>query len=551
MDHWVVAAALMFLGWAVLSPLTVAANPALHLLGAAQLLAVATLGALTAFAVRCDERWRLRLTGTIAVTAVLMAIHALLQAAGLDPLGLLLGTPPLAEGRWRTFTTAGNPNWTGAYLACTAPLVARLARRRISPALEAAVWALFATAVLLTGSRLAFIAFVAGGSCWWWTAKPVSRPSIQWFSRRRDIVVVASLVLLGVVLVVFAGEMAERWGDLRSIGGRLVSFGAAVHLVSGSPIAGQGLDHFPLSLPDGLRQLHAQVGDAWLEWWPRSLTAHVHNDLLEMGVEAGLVGALVLAVLWGLAFIRSRRREPAVAAALLSLAVLAVASVPLQIPTTMLLFSVLIGLAAIRPAIPAEEPRRAAAPGAVLRGLVSLVLLGVVVVSFDHGLSVLQANRTARNSRALLAARDFEATETGLREVLAATPWDHESGAILAALEVDEGRAEEALEVLDSIDRWSASRGAWLVRARALQAQQLEMQAVEVLEAAVDALPDFLRAHYLLGDLHSSLGDQDRARAAYERVLESAQNSSVARAFKERARRALLEVPGEPPRLPE
>ncbi len=542
-DFKIVIAAGLFLGWVVLAPLMVAANPELHLLGVAELLAAATLGVLTALAVRCDRRWRFRLVATLAFTAVLMAIHALLQTVGLDPLGLLLGMPPQAEGRWRIFTTAGNPNWTGAYLACTAPLVAWLARHRKSPMLETMVWGLFTFAVLLTGSRLALIALVAGGICWWRTAAPVSGSSTPSSSLRKGIAVVALLAVLGVALVVFGGELAERWGDLRSIGGRLVSFGAAAHLVFGSPIAGQGLGHFPLSLPDGLRQLHAQVGDAWFEWWPRSLTAHVHNDFLEMGVEAGLGGALLLAALWGLAFIRSRRQEPAVAAALLSLAVLAAASVPLQIPTTTLLFSVLIGLAAILPAIPAEESRRAAVPGIALRWLVTLVLLGVVVVSFDHGLSVLQANRTAKTSRALLAAGDFGATETGIREVLAATPWDHESGAILAALEVDKGRAEEALEILDSIDRWLASRGAWLVRARAMQALGLEMEAVEVLEAGVAALPDFLRAHYLLGNLYTFLGDPEGARAAYERVLESPQDSSVARVFKDRARRALSEVP--------
>jgi O-antigen ligase len=582
-DGWIVIPALLALGWLLLAPIPVATNRALHMLGAAELLAAGTLGALTIIAVRTNERWRSRLLGTMAITAVVMAIHALLQASGFDPLRVLTGVSSQAEGRWRAFTTTGNPNWTGAYLACTAPIAAWLARRRRVRGLEVVVWCVFAAAVLATGSRLALLALLAGAAFSWRSAakQRIVPGSRSWFAA--GIAAVAILILIAVALTAFGSELAARWGNTRSIGGRLVSFGAALHLIYDSPLAGHGLDHFALRLPDGLRQLHAQVGASWLDWWPRSLSAHVHNDFLETGVDAGVIGMLLLAFLWGMAVHRTRKVEPAVASSLLAMALLASASVPLQIPTTLLLFCLLTGISAVRPSVPegaivppavnvggvpaaAESPRRAewrvtgtsSTSTAGLRGstivmlapriLLFVAALAATAASIELGGRVLSANRTAKHSRALLRAGDLEGTELVLREVLAATPWDHESGAILAAIEVDEGRPAAALGVVDAIDQWSASRGSWIVRAQALRAQQRERQAVEVLEAAVDALPDFLRAHYLLGELYAWLGRVEESRAAFERVINSPQTSPAAMTLKRSARDSLERVGNRPPR---
>ena len=573
LDGWIVVPAVLALAWLLIAPMAVAANRALHLLGAVELLAAATLGTLSIIAVRGDERWRNRLLGTVAITAVLMALHALLQAAGLDPLQVLTGVSPQAEGRWRAFTTTGNPNWTGAYLACTAPLVVWLARRRRVGGLEAAVGCVFAGAVLVTGSRLALIALVVGGAYYWRASRKERRAPGQG-SRLLAVVAAAAIVaILLVVLVVSGSGLADRWGDTRSIGGRLVSVTAALHLISDSPVFGHGLNHFALQLPYGLRQLHAQVGASWLAWWPRSLSAHVHNDLLETGVDAGTIGMLLLAVFWGLVVYRVRRREPAVAGSLLALAVLAMASVPLQIPTTMLLFGVLAGISAVPPVelreacpdrglVPREggaaqrslRTEESDADGARAAGLESdrstamvlaprvilvLITVAITVITLQHGGRIWRANRMAKLSRALLAAGDLEGAGLAIREVLAATPWDHENGSILAALQVDSGEPSGALATVDSIDAWSASRGSWIVRAQALRALQKEKEAVEVLEAAIAALPDFLRAHFLLGELYASLGMSEESWGAFRRVIDSPQDSPAAAAFKERAGAAL------------
>ena len=124
----------------------------------------------------------------------------------------------------------------------------------------------------------------------------------------------------------------------------------------------------------------------------------------------------------------------------------------------------------------------------------------------------------------------------------------------MAAVLVARGEPSEALEVLDRAERWSASRDAWLVRAEALRISVRLEEAAEVLEGAVRAVPDFLRAHSALGDLRVALGQGAAAADAYRRILASTQDSPLAVALKGRASEKLVEIaagtslPDESPR---
>ena len=593
-DNPLIVLALLFWVWTVTAPMLTSASMALHLLGAARFTAVVGLAALALAAGVSGPQWRYRIAGAFAVTSVLMMAHALLQASGIDPFELLVGRPVQATGRWRAFTTTGNPNWTAAYLAATAPLVARVGRA--SRVFEWLVWTLFGAAVLATGSRLALIALLSAAAAWWWGRRSITsgnakQPGVHGVGPSKQRYLVGSLVvLLGVavsaqIVIRFGSALWTRWQDLGSIFGRLIHFGAALTLIGKSPWTGHGLDHFRLMLPEGLQGFLPSLGVTWQDRIPRTLTTHVHNDFLETGVEAGIVGAILLVLLWVLALRRTlvrhrlqewvrqgsnfRQRiplEPALGACLIALGVLALGSVPLRTPSTALLFWIVLALVAApsheRSAGSAsrqevrgrrrgdhvltqrDEVTRSACSGTrrwTKRASLGALFLALPVVGLAawHGAEVISGNRAAAQAHARLAAEQYRDAEALFRRVAGQNPWDHESRVLLAGLLVARGESDEALRVLDRAERWSASREAWLVRAEALRMTGRLEQAAEVLDSAVRAVPDFLRAHLALGDLYGSLGEEARAEAAYRRVGDSSQDSPWAAALKARAQREL------------
>jgi len=587
-DPPLITLAVAFCVWTLAAPMLTATSRELHLHGAVRFTAVVGLAALVGVATAADSRWRYRIAGAFVFASVLMTVHASLQAFGRDPLEFLVGAPVQAAGRWRAFATTGNPNWTGAYLAATAPFVARVAHQWSRSARLAGllVWPLYGAAVLATGSRLAMIALMVAGLAWWWGLRQGLGKIAPGVRRRRTpgpaiVVVLATSALLAFR---FGDSLLTRWQDMGSVFGRLAQFGSALMLILNSPLTGHGLDHFQLLLPQGLQQFLPELPPTWQDQVPRTLTAHVHNDYLETAVEAGIVGAALLTMLWFLAVRRALRGsrprgrnaeggneaptariplEPALAASLISLAVLALGSIPLQTPATAVLFWVALALVAtgrhdgdarkisVDPRAPdasptgAHEPvvsrvarwTRRVAPGTCLLG--GLALVGV---SVWYGAVVAQGNRRAAQARALLTAGAYQEAEALYRRVLSGNPWDHESGMLLAAILVARDESDEALEVLDEAERWSASRDAWLVRAEALRISGRLEDAADVLDGAIRAVPDFLRAHYALGALHIALGQEAQAAAAYRRILASSQDSPAAEALKDGAREKLAEI---------
>lgn len=605
-DPPLITLAVAFWAWTLAAPMLTATSKALHLYGTVRFTAVVGLAALAVVAATADPRWRYRIAGAFVVTSVLMMVHALLQASGRDPFEFLVGGPVQAAGRWRAFATTGNPNWTGAYLAATAPFVARVVHQWSRPTRLAGllVWPLIGTAVLATGSRLAMIALIVAGLAWWWGLRqglesiaPEGARSVRASSRMQQapgqpeaqgghgylapgltVLVLATSALLAIR---FGDSLLTRWQDVGSIYGRLVQFGSALMLIVNSPLTGHGLDHFQLLLPHGLEQFLPALPPTWQDRVPRTLTAHVHNDYLETAVEAGIVGAALLTVLWFLAVRRALSRspvrraggddedlvarngepasgiplEPALAACLISLAVLALGSIPLQTPATALLFWMALALVATgchdgdarkvgvnARATDESQPAgwmRRVAPGACVLGVLALAS-----VSVWYGVLVIQGNRRAAQARALLAAEEYEEAEDLYRQVVRVNPWDHESGMLLAAILVARDESGEALAVLDEAERWSASRDAWLVRAEALRISGRLADAADVLDGAIRAVPDFLRAHYALGNLRAALGQEARASAAYRRIVASSQDSPMAEALKDQAREKLAEIAG-------
>lgn len=538
-----------------------APNPALHLgFGWARLSAYSVF---FLFALRCARTARQPATwllGAVACSALAMAVYACLQAAGIDPLAWIVGGPLPETGRWRIFTTTGNPDWTAEYLAAAAPLAVWWVSRftRAAPLL----WLLFAVAILPTGSRLGLAALAVSAAV---------DAGLRWKNGQRGHPTrfgTASFMLCAIAVGALAyglrgwgfTDALTRWDDMSSVFGRIHLWQASLHLIATHPLAGFGLDHFALVLPDGLRAVAAPLDQAARSHLPALLTTHAHNDFLESSVGMGVSGGLLLVALFGLGLHAAWRTlapshasadaralddpfkqqnafslsvVPALAASLTALLLLALASAPLHTPATALLFWVVLGcLAGLAWAPRIDRPRHPAIVSRTWLRIASIAALCATLLATgwagQRGLILVFENRQAAEAAVLQLGGQPRAAEAAYESAVARAPWDHDSGIALASLLLDDDRPDAALRVLDRADTWSRSRESWLLRAHALLRKPSVGAALQVLRRATDAVPDFLRAEMLRGDLAMLVGRTHEARAAYQQILLSPQHSARA-----------------------
>ena len=519
------------------------------------------------------------LLSAVAVAALLMACHACLQAANMDPLAWIVGRPVQESGRWRIFTTTGNPDWTAEFLGATAPIAVWWASRSTRGAEW--LWLLFAMAILPTGSRLGLAGLLVGAAVYAW-ARRRARCENR-FPRNRAGIFLAGLVALGPLALFLCGEgyaaALLRWNDWHSLLSRLHLWQASLHLIAARPIHGYGLDHFALILPDGLRAVAAPLDAIARSRMPDLLTAHAHNDLIETAVETGIPGALLLLGLFTLGLHAARRAldsspssaatessdkpraptrtrvattVPALTASFAVLCVLALASAPLHTPATALLFWLVLGCIAglVQRTPPARSRRARDYPRVWQRtGSVIAVCTTFAIVGWTghRAFALLIENRQAAAATALESTGQARAAERFYEDALTRAPWDHESGVALASLLIDDRQPDAALRVLDRIDAWSQSRESWLARAHALMLENDTRAALQVTEYATTATPDFLRAQMLRAHIAACLGKASEAEAAWHQILLSPQRSVRAQRIMFEAAQALTAHAQEAP----
>jgi O-antigen ligase len=289
--------ALAVLASAVASTL-VSASPTTSLFGAAR----SHLGliSIAAFAVLFSATRRAatdpgQVRGLVAahlVGAAGACAYALVQLAGLDP----LPWRPTWSVAVRPFGSLGQPNFLGAYLAGVAPLAACAALsagkegNRSRALLLAGLTVLFGALCVLSLSRGAWLALLAGGgvlAAGWWLA-----------GERRG--AAALLAAAAVAQVAAVGAVLLDVGSAREllhegVGWRLASFSAlagearlhiweaAWRMFLDHPLLGAGLDCFIVEFD------RYRTPAYWLAEWNAGPT-RAHDSLLQIAATQGLAG---------------------------------------------------------------------------------------------------------------------------------------------------------------------------------------------------------------------------------------------------------------------
>jgi O-antigen ligase len=243
---------------------------------------VALFAAVAALAGRCGSGLPATLSPILLAAGALQGAIAVFQR--------------LAEGQARPAGTFLNPNHLGAWLVAVL-LVGLGAPARPSRAAVVVRFVLAlpaAVGLALTGSRGAFIAFLAGGS---WLLLT------RWGNRRHRIVVATTMAVLAVALAVGLFARSTSFDPFRY--NRVRIWKASWAAASAHPWTGTGPGQFRSAAPN----LNFPVEDEVLRY-ERHFKAP-HSDLLRLPIEFGFpaTAAFLAAVTLALREIFRRRRE--------------------------------------------------------------------------------------------------------------------------------------------------------------------------------------------------------------------------------------------------
>ncbi len=510
-------------------------------------------------------RWRVFDAITIASAAV--AAIGLLQHIDMLPLSIpIISTPG---------STFGNRNPAGEAMAMALPFGVVAARRSKGEA-RAVMVASVALELLFLGATRARGAWI-GGAC--------GLGFLAWSSRARlsragVAVALAAIVAAGAAASIpgrfnprDAGD-AKRYAkvvevlqeglDTRStaLRTRLGLWRRTVSMIADHPLLGVGPGNWPVAFPRYAEPGATRDGVLTATLGPRQ----AHDDLLERMAETGLLGLLALGLLGVSATKAARGRlasgdeqlrdgAQAAAASLAALGAISLASFPLEMPATIALAGIALGLLAGGTPAPASPPASRESPTAsravttgVGRGIASLV---AGIAACLVACAAIRAERAVRGSRWLgVAERAMRADRSAagasaalpaLKEALdatEATPASYRASLRTSQMLLREARSVEAARAArDALaiepyapDAWTALAAAELEAGDATAARRDAGEALHLLEDDPLALSLRARAARREGDDEAAKADQDHMRALADHS-DDAETSRAAKAL--------------------
>lgn len=364
----------------------------------------------------------------LVLSCIPVALLALGQYARVLP-GLF---PIFPEYDQRMYSVFGNQDLLGGFLAIGLALGLAL---WLAGSLRTWVWAAaFASgfpALLLSGSRSAWLAAVVGGAMAMWQGRTARKKLYR--------VGMAAFVFALLTVVIAPGATWQRVMGTFASGDvgyriRLWIWDGTLHLIGQHPIAGVGLGNYAYRSPLALGEVLYARGPG-VHMFNHIHTLHAHSDWLEIAAEAGVVGVVLFL---GFVVLIPRAASP-VWAGLGAALVFSLINTTLHSPPHVLAVLLLAG--SLVPLTPTDQKRRAGNAGRWAHGVIlaaGLLALGYVALepSWKHA----RAQALYEEEQTEAAARAYQ--------VAAYLPGNHAAAFEYAVLLTNAQRDTDAMEAV-------------------------------------------------------------------------------------------------------
>ena len=453
---------------------------------------------------------RATLAAALVLAGAIEAVYVLMQFGFGDPI-FLTGQLP---GKWQTFGTLGNPNWTGEFLAvaCLVSL-GRFTHLNHKSHTEVATppFERYSTLAALVLMLLALTATLARGA---WVAFIVGALAFVLVRRGRDVpsrsrsfilpvtVTVASAVMLVVLPLLTNREAINHLFNFRSIRGRLLMWEVTATMVRDMPWSGHGLGTFGLKFP-------VYQAETLSEQWAApfvthaSFTSYAHNDYLQLWAELGIFGVLTFGALVWIVLKRGRALagEPLALgcwAAVISLLVNAAVAFPMHLPASLMLFVVLVAVVEAAAANKTMDLASSPIPARVAIVLLVLILsLSAYWLSYDR----LKTEAALWRADTAFVRGSSNDAEADIRIAIEHGPNRLEGHVMLARLHVERGEYKEALPILERARAIGFDVEIFDLKAKAHTALSNYREAVITLNELVRLRPDLRWPHDRIAEL--------------------------------------------------
>jgi O-antigen ligase len=505
---------------------------------------------------------RQRVLEAVAIAAAVVAVLGLLQHLELTPLSI-----PVIS---RPGSTFGNRNLAAEVMAMVLPLgIGAAAGAQTRGARAATLVALTLELVFLavTRTRGAWVGAACGLVVTLWLVRRYVKRAVLFIAIGAGAAAVVGAWVPGRLTPHDAGdtkrysaigEVLEQGADLRStaVRTRLGLWRRTVAILRDHPWLGVGPGNWPVVFPRYAEPHASQDGVLTALHAPRQ----AHEDWLERAAETGVLGLLALGILAAAtgAAVRQRHasaeRDASVAAsaaggALGALAGLSLASFPLEMPATIALTGLALGLVA--PAPPESLSwQRSESPSAALgrrRAVVAVLgalgaLAGVVFAGVRAQHNVRGSSWLGAAERAMRRDRGSQGTEEALGDIeraLASRPDDTRACFREAQLLLRERRPGDAAQMARRAlaiepyapNTWALLAAADLDAGDNDGARLAATRALTLLQDYPFALDVRAKAAERSGDLAAALADRERIDTLARGALED-ETARAARALK-------------------
>ncbi len=449
---------------------------------------------------------RSALATALVLAGSIEAVYVLAQYLVGDPI-FAAGDLP---GKWRTFGTLGNPNWSGEFLAVAALVcLGRLVELRDTN-LHFARHATFLAflvmllALVATLARGAWLAFFIG-----LVAFALTKGYKELRTGLRTFVFPVSVAVIGVVIVVllplFANPAAiDHLLNVKSIRGRLLIWDATINMISDAPWLGHGLGTFGLKFPEYQAEVLSQPSMA--AFIPNaSFTTYAHNDYLQLWAELGVFGfAAFVALIWiVLKRGKTLARDPLVLgfwAAIISILVNAAVAFPFHLPTTLMLFVMFV---AVVEAGAAKHTARLTISGRFKRPAVAISALLICGSAYWFSYDRILADAALWRAEALLETKQFSEASRHIQTAVNHAPTNLDGRIMLGLIQIERGQHAQGLSTLDAAQKLGFDERMFDLKATALNESGRQPVAIEEIEKLIRLRPDLQWPRYRLAALQA------------------------------------------------